>query len=114
MFASPGLIRGVLWDVLGSAWGCLGLSWVVLTLLGAGWKAFWIDLGLSGAVLARLGAILSRPGADLGPSGSCLEAAKAARTKKLGGRFSQVACGTAVGSALENHLPGLKNSQEAF
>ena len=69
IFASPGLVRGVLWDVLGSAWGCLGLSWVVLTLLGAGWKAFWIDLWLSGAVLARLGAILGRPGAVWGRLG---------------------------------------------
>ena len=88
--ASPGLLRGVLWDVLGGAWGCLELSWSVLRLLGAGLKAFWIDLGLSEAFLARLGAILGRPGADLEPAWSCLDAAKAARTKKkrpiFGGR----------------------------
>ena len=27
--ASPGLVRGVLWDVLEAAEDCLGLSWVV-------------------------------------------------------------------------------------
>ena len=41
---------------------------------------------------------------SLGPSGSCLEAANAARTKKLGGRFSEVAYSGVGGSALENTL----------
>ena len=93
-------------------------------LLGALLGRLEAILGRLEALLVRLGALWGRLGASwcsLGPSGSrlgpfwsCLEAAKAARTKKLGGRFYEDAWSGVGRSALENTLPGNKSSQEAF
>ena len=68
-FASPGLVRGVLWDVVEAAWGCLGLFRVVERLLWAGLQPSVSVSALSWAVLERLGAVWGRPGAVWGRLG---------------------------------------------
>ena len=50
-FASPGLLRGVLWDVLEASRVCFGLSWAVLELGWAGLELSWAVLVLSWGVL---------------------------------------------------------------
>ena len=108
--ARSGRPVGRLGGRLGLLGALLGRLEAILGRLGA----LWVRLG---ALLGRLGASwcsLGPSGSRLGPSWSCREAAKAARTEKLGGRFSQVAWSGVGGSALENTLPGNKSSQEAF
>ena len=57
-------------------------------------------LGRLEALLVRLGALWCLLGASWCSLGPCLEAAKAARTKKIGGRFSEDGCVQVGGSAL--------------
>ena len=85
--ARPGRPLGRLGGRLGLLGALLGRLEAIFGRLGA----LWVRLG---ALLGRLGASwcsLGPSGSRLGPFWSCLEAAKAARTKKLGGRFYEVA-----------------------
>ena len=67
-FAFPGLVRGVLWDVVeaASAWGSLGSS---RGYFGPAWS----PLGPSRRSLGPSWSVLGQSGAVLEPSGAVLE-----------------------------------------
>ena len=97
--ARPGRPVGRLGGRLGLLGALLGRLEAILGRLGA----LWVRLG---ALWGRLGASwcsLEPSGSRLGPSWSSREAAQAARTKKIGGRFSRGAGGQGEGGPYKIH-----------
>ena len=96
-FCLPGARLGRPVGRLGGRLGLLGALLGRLEAILGRLGALWVRLG---ALLGRLGASwcsLEPSGSRLGPFWSCLEAAKAARTKKLGGRFYRMVGSRGVG-----------------